>query len=193
MTHLAIQKIIYDNAEFQGLANYYSLATNIANRLQPVKYACMQSLVKTLAHKHKQNATQIYSQYKTKFDTGVTGIMITVPRDEPKKPLIAKFGAKPLRCVKNAVLKDEKPKPIISRHELVGRLLADECELCGSKGDVEVHHIRKLKDLKKRYKGRANPPKWVVFMIQRNRKTVVVCQTCHQQIHSGTYDGKKLT
>ena len=181
------------NSEFQGLVNYYSLAVDVSKRLQPVKYVYMQSLVKTLANKHKKTCTWVYRQYKTKFETGVTGSG-QVPREEPKKLLQAKFGAKPIRRVKTAVLIDSKPKPYYtSRNELVTRLLANKCELCGSTQNVEVHHIRKVKDLKKRYKGRVNPPKWVVEMYERNRKSIVVCLTCHKKIHSGTYDGRKLT
>ena len=183
------------NTEFQGLVNYYSLATNVADRLQPVKYAYMQSLVKTLASKHKKSCSQDYRQYGTTFETGVKGLIVTIPREGPKKPLIAFFYAKPIRCVKNTILTDEKPAAYYtaSRNELVRRLLAEKCELCGSTEDIEVHHIRKIKDLKKRYKGRANPPKWVVEIIDPTRKSIVVCLLCHNKIHSGTYDGRKLT
>jgi predicted HNH restriction endonuclease len=58
--------------------------------------------------------------------------------------------------------------------------------------NVEVHHIRKIADLKKKYKGRNEPPKWVKEMIQRNRKTLVICSNCHDEIHAGTYDGKRV-
>ncbi len=34
------------------------------------------------------------------------------------------------------------------RNELIKRLQADECEICGARGDIEVHHIRALKELK---------------------------------------------
>jgi hypothetical protein len=30
------------------------------------------------------------------------------------------------------------------RNELVRRLLANECELCGSSEKINVHHVRKL-------------------------------------------------
>jgi group II intron reverse transcriptase/maturase len=180
------------NAEFQGLANYYSLALDVSKRLYPVKYTFMQSLVKTLACKHKCKATSIYRQYKTKFETGVTGLMVTVRRDEPKSPLVAKFGAKPIRTIKNAVLTDKKPLLFSSDNEIVRRLLAGECELCQSKEDIEVHHVRKVSDVRKRYRGRKKPPDWAVFMMKRNRKTVVVCRKCHRNIHQGKYDGQKL-
>ena len=47
----------------------------------------------------------------------------------------------------------------------------------------EVHHIRKLADLKK--KGQAEVPKWVQIMSARKRKTLVVCRECHVAIHNG--------
>jgi hypothetical protein len=48
---------------------------------------------------------------------------------------------------------------------------------------VEVHHVRKLADLKK--KGRKKLPDWAKIMIVRNRKTLVVCRICHAAIHAG--------
>ncbi len=70
-----------------------------------------------------------------------------------------------------------------ARTELVQRLLADTCEMCGSHTDIEVHHIRALKDLK-RY-GRPEKPAWVKTMAARHRKTLVVCRSCHEDIHHG--------
>ena len=181
------------NTEFQGLVNYYALASNVSTRLYAVKDAYMQSLVKTLACKHKKKVTWVYRRYKKKFDTGVTGLEVNIPRDEPKKPLVARFGAKPIKRIKQAILVDKLPKLYTGRNELVQRLLADECELCGSKEQIEVHHVRKLADLKQKYQGRKQPPPdWVVNMIKRNRKTIVVCKKCHQNIHTGIYDGPKL-
>ena len=106
---------------------------------------------------------------------------------------MAKFGGTPIRFDKKAVITESKPKLIISRNELVRRLTAQECEICGSTGGIQVHHIRKLKDVQVRYQGRPNPPKWVVRMIELRRKSIVVCATCHHEIHTGAYDGPKLT
>ena len=57
------------------------------------------------------------------------------------------------------------------RTELVKRLLAEKCELCGSTKNIEVHHIRKLADLKK--KGQAEVPKWVQIMSARKRLSLI--------------------
>jgi hypothetical protein len=67
--------------------------------------------------------------------------------------------------------------------ELVQRLLADVCELCGSTDRVEVHHVRALKDLNP--KGRKHPPEWATRMASRRRKTLIVCRACHEDVHAG--------
>ncbi|MEV0386812.1 hypothetical protein [Nonomuraea sp. NPDC050643] len=69
------------------------------------------------------------------------------------------------------------------RSELIQRLTAEVCELCGSTEQVEVHHIRALKDLNP--KGRKHQPDWVTRMASRRRKTLVVCRVCHEDIHAG--------
>jgi hypothetical protein len=83
-------------------------------------------------------------------------------------------------------------EPIWSkRSEVVERLLAQECELCGAKDHIEVHHIRKLADLER--KARSNQPKWVQIMAARKRKTLMVCQKCHHEIQYGRYDGPAIS
>ncbi len=66
------------------------------------------------------------------------------------------------------------------RTEFEQRLLANKCEACGTtEGQMEVHHVRKLKDLKNK--------KHLTYldkkMIERNRKTIVLCYKCHHDHH----------
>jgi hypothetical protein len=82
-----------------------------------------------------------------------------------------------------AALDDQPPPVYAARSELVQRLLADTCELCGSHDGVQVHHVRALKDLRR--PGRAERPAWVKVMAARRRKTLVVCRECHTAIHTG--------
>jgi len=98
---------------------------------------------------------------------------------------VAQWGGISLARKTTAVFLNDDPSRIWSsrRTELVQRLLADTCELCGSREQVEVHHIRHLKDLQRR--GRATPPDWVRRMATRRRKTLIVCRTCHEDIHAG--------
>ena len=145
------------------------------------------SLLKTLAHKHKCSVTKIARKYQATVETEhgpMKCLERTVPR-AGKKPLVARFGGIPLRRQSHAILTDMlvsiKRKP--ARNELLKRLLANICELCKSPNQVEVHHIRKLADLKK--PGQAEKPQWIQVMAARRRKTLIVCRECHQAIHAG--------
>ncbi|KAA6310668.1 Group II intron-encoded protein LtrA [termite gut metagenome] len=61
------------------------------------------------------------------------------------------------------------------RNSLIARLKLWVCELCGATGNLEMHHVRKLKDLK----GKSD---WEKRMIARRRKTLAVCSKCHDKI-----------
>ena len=98
-------------------------------------------------------------------------------------PLVAYWGGISLARDTRAHLVDKLPPILNGRTELVERLLADTCELCGSTVKVQVHHVRALKDLRR--KGRAKPPVWMEVMAARRRKTLVVCASCHVDIHAG--------
>ena len=174
-------------AEYRGLVQYYRMAYNL-HTLSRVKWVAEQSLTKTLANKLRTSRPEIYRRYRRDLQT-LDGtykvLMVTVDRGPTKEPLMAYFGGLSLRW-QAKVLIDDTPSTIWSgRSELTERLLAEECELCGSTVNIEVHHIRKLADLKGR-------TRWETVMAARRRKTLVVCQKCHQQIHAGRYDGKAL-
>ena len=173
-------------SEYRGFVQYYQLAQNVF-WLWKLHWVMRASLLKTLAHKHKCSVTKIAQKYRATVETE-HGLMkcleITVPR-EGKKPLVARFGGIPLRrqshATRTSMLVSIKRKPM--RNELLKRLLANTCELCKSTNQVEVHHIRKLADLKKA--GQAEKPQWVRVMAARRRKTLIVCRECHQAIHAG--------
>jgi hypothetical protein len=107
---------------------------------------------------------------------------VRVERDG-RPPLVARFGGIPLVRQPQAVLRDTPAPQDVPRAEILKRLLANACELCGSTEHVEVHHLRKLADLDKR--GRGNKPHWMKVMAARRRKTLVVCRICHDAIHAG--------
>ena len=103
---------------------------------------------------------------------------------ESKTPLITHFGGVSLKWNKWVAIDDEQQSHIWNgRSEVVQRLLAQKCELCGSQSNIEVHHIRKLADLEP--KGRKPRPEWMKKMSARRRKTLVVCRNCHHKIQYG--------
>jgi group II intron reverse transcriptase/maturase len=173
-------------AEYRGIVQYYQLALNISHFWQ-LHWVMKTSLLKTLAAKHQTSRTTMARQYHTIIQapdgTSHSCLQVRVERTD-KPPLIAQFGGLSLKRQPWAIL-DDQPSlpPQFPRAELLQRLQADECEMCGSHQNVEVHHIRKLADLKTR-DGNARPT-WVRLMATRHRKTLVVCHACHVMIHAG--------
>lgn len=181
-------------AEYRGIVQYYRMAYNLSS-LGEFKHVMEQSLVQTLARKYKTTCTKIYKRYGTHIETEEGKrrvILVRYEREPPKKPLIAYFGGISQKWDKQASINDKPPPMVLrNRNELVQRLLAQECELCGSHDNVEVHHIRKLADLKE--EGRTVQAEWKRHMSKRQRKTLIVCRACHNDIHHGRYDGEKLS
>jgi len=164
-------------AKLRGLYQYYAMATNVSIELYHLKQVMERSLLKTLAAKHKTSAKVMHTKYATKVLTEegkkLSCIEVKVERDG-KKPLVARFGGFSIERKKVWKIDDQTPKPTNSgRTELLQRLLADRCEVCGSTEMVEVHHIRKLADVK----GTKNEGvDWKKLMASRQRKPLVVCK-----------------
>jgi group II intron reverse transcriptase/maturase len=185
LTNNTIYSIVAQyQSECRGFVEYYQLANDL-HRLNSLKWIMEQSLAKTLATKLKVTVKTVHKKYGATWTVdGIPrkGLQITVPR-EGKKPLIAKWGGIPLKRRRKAILKDHPAPFWPNRSELEKRLLAETCELCSSTDRVEVHHIRALKDLEQ--KGRRGKPLWAKVMSARKRKTLVVCWSCHRNIHAG--------
>ena len=173
-------------AEYRGVVQYYLLAHNVC-WFNKVQWVAETSLLKTLAGKHKSSVAAMAQKYKATTQTTKGPrkcLQVVVQRENGKKPLVAQFGGIPLQRKQDAILVDHTPQfYMTSRSELLKRVLAETCELCGSKEHVEVHHIRKLADVEK--PGKKEKPKWMKHMAARRRKTLVVCRRCHDAIHAG--------
>lgn len=173
---------------FRGLAEYYKYAVDRI-RLQKLKYLMELALVRTLANKYKTRVRKIYQKYHSTMnvdDFEYKTLAVEVPTEYGTHLIY--WGAIPLKVVKVGyeTIKDEKPFELsLSRTDLVQRLQANTCEMCGSQDNIQVHHVRKLAELKRRWAGRKEKPEWVVRMIAIQRKTLVVCHPCHVDIHAG--------
>jgi group II intron reverse transcriptase/maturase len=175
--------------QYRGTVQYYQLAYNV-HRFRRLKWVMEQSLTKTLAHKLRISVPKVYKRFAAQIETPeghYKGLQVSVERTG-KPPLVAQWGGIALRRRQNAVLSEEQPAPVwIGRSDVLQRLMAGKCELCGASTDIEVHHIRRLKDLQ--CPGRREKPLWVQKMAARQRKTLVVCARCHDRIHAGQADG----
>jgi group II intron reverse transcriptase/maturase len=171
-------------AEFRGIAQYYLLATNVW-KLDRLQWVIQTSMLATLARKHQSTVTKIAAKHRTKIETphGLRTCYEARIERTGKQPLIARFGGIPLVRDRNAVIIDRAPQPtLVTRKELVTRLLKRRCELCHTAGKVQIHQVRKLASL-----GAPGPgqPHWAALMTRKRRKTLVVCTPCHDTIHHG--------
>ncbi|MFL6118977.1 group II intron reverse transcriptase/maturase [Actinophytocola sp.] len=136
-------------AEYRGFVQYYLLAGDV-HRLNRLHWVMQTSLLKTLAGKHKSNVAVMARRYRAKIDTPHgprTCLQASIDRPG-RKPLVARFGGIPLKRQARAVLTD-RPLALVAtrRPQLVARLLAGRCELCGNTDRIQVHQVRKLADL----------------------------------------------
>jgi group II intron reverse transcriptase/maturase len=173
--------IITFQMEYRGLVNYYQMALNLRD-LNRLKWIMETSLTKTLAHKLKISVSEVYRRFRTTIETpqGPQRGLQAIKPQAGKKPLVATWGGVRLIRKMNAPLNDNPPRAWNKTTEVVQRLLADTCELCGSQERIQVHHIRALRDLRKW--GRSERPTWVLTMAARQRKTLVVCFNCHVHV-----------
>jgi group II intron reverse transcriptase/maturase len=173
-------------SEYRGFVQYYLLAQDVY-RLELLRWVMETSMLKTLAGKHKSTVRKMARRYKASIETPGgrrSCFQVTVQRDKGRKPLVARFGGIPLKRQRTAVITDRNPVMATARrNELIHRLLAGQCEMCEGREGLQVHHVRKLADLNK--PGRPERPPWVHLMAMRKRKTLVVCERCHQDIHAG--------
>ena len=167
------------NSEIMGFYNFYSIANNspvIDSFYNIMEY----SMYKTYAAKYSTSKKKIIAKYKK---NGVFAIPYTNKRGYEFKREFYDKGFK-RKELPNRYLDDKLPNTVAitgGRNGLIKRLQARVCENCGATDNLEMHHVRKLKDLK----GKSD---WEIKMISRNRKTLAVCSVCHHKIHAGKLD-----
>ena len=182
------------NSEIRGIYNYYCLATDVSTKVGEFKYYHYFSLAKTLARKEQTSVKKIIDKYGIevlrKDGTG-TRKVIGIKYETQN-------GTQTLTYFNESLTKKDKPLTNISdvvckvkegHSQLIDRLNANKCELCGKTGssnEFEVHHVRKLKDVKMKYAKRGSRvPSWVLQMCKMNRKTLILCKKCHADLHNG--------
>lgn len=182
------------NSEIRGLYEYYSLATDVAVKLGKYKYYHYWSLLKTIAHKEKSTTTKVKAKYGIDVPRKVgkgTRRLVGVKYSTKEGERVMTYFNDSLKMQKepNTTLSDKYCPDVMTGRQLINRLNANVCELCGKQeGEIEVHHVRKLKDIKDKYKKRGKAiPDWVLIMSKIRRKTLIVCECCHHNIHSGKY------
>lgn len=167
------------NAEIRGLYNYYRLANNVSV-LNNFCYVMRYSMLKTFAGKYRTRISRIIRKYRKGKDFAVEYLQ---KNGKVGQTLFYNKG-----FCRDTKVGRENPD-IVARavenygsNSLIKRLRANKCEWCGAENvPLEMHHIRKLKDLKGRRQ-------WEIAMIGRKRKTMALCVNCHDKLHAGKLD-----
>jgi group II intron reverse transcriptase/maturase len=167
--------IAHYNGVMRGWYNYYQLAENVS-LLNYARYVLQYSLAKTLAHKEGSSVSKIFRKY---------GKDIVFEKPNGRK---VHFFNQPLKQVKKAkgYLVDMDNLPTWGPRRTRSRLL-DNCVICGSQENVEMHHVRHIRKRGEKVQG------FTLYMAAINRKQVPVCRKCHREIHNGKYDGASLS
>ena len=88
--------------------------------------------------------SQVYRRYRAVLQTDHgprQGLQVTVERGGGRAPLVAQWGGISLARKTRIGNLDDHPKQVWNsgRSEILTRLLADTCEMCGSHHGIEVH------------------------------------------------------
>lgn len=161
------------NAEIRGLYNYYQMAENVTHKMWQYRYVAEYSCLKTLAAKYKSSVHKMIAKFRIDKHWGVKYQTKTGEK-------VCYFYKEGFRRNKTPGKYDPDPiantRVYMAKTELEQRINANVCEWCGKQDEhCEVHHVKRLKDLK----GKAL---WEKLMIERKRKTLVLCQECHNKI-----------
>lgn len=158
--------IILYNSVYRGITNYYRFVHNFNELSSQIHYILKTSCAKLLAAKFT-----LKSQVKTyeKFGKDLKG-------NDKHGFIAAIYGNNP--SAYNAKTNDVQLRVNaggISKASLEGLT----CSVCESEYRVEMHHIRKMKDL--------NPKGRFIdrLMAKKHRKQIPLCRKCHIEYHKG--------
>jgi len=161
------------NSEIRGLYNFYSIANDsfkIGIFANIMKY----SMLKSFANKYRTNVNTI----KTRF---VIDGKFTVKYHTKRGIKHSFFYNRGFSRKLGAMEAEVSLLPHYQKYDrfnsLRNRIKLCLCELCGNKTDnIALHQVKRLKDLK-------GDKAWEILMLERRRKTLALCPTCHSEIH----------
>ena len=173
----------------RGILNYYSCADNFTRLKARVTYILKYSCALTFASKLKMRTVKkVFSKYGYNLEVHETVKGV--------KKVVAQFDDEALYGIKPGFRMSQKEYDPLSIIELASKafprskkLFEGECKVCGSKTNLEVHHV---KHLRKQNKSDGNPDYLRSLMQRMNRKQILLCQECHIKVHQGRHEGPGL-
>lgn len=163
--------IKYYNACIRGRLNYYSFANNrksLGSFVHGLKLSC----ARTLALKYKLRfASKAYGRFGGKLKCPSTGIELFIPNT--------------FKAIKKFAVSCPTPDVILFKtwhNKFTSSNLLKHCVICGSSERIEMHHVRKIRDLKMKMVNKRMD--WFTAqMASINRKQIPLCSQHHKALH----------
>lgn len=184
--------ILRYNAVVRGYLNYYSFVDNYREVVGMVKFTLLHSCAKTLARKFNINSrAAVFAKFGKELkpqDEITDHVIANTPRR--RKPRFLGFylpkGGKKSREFK---IGEELRDPLEVLNWRIETQIAHfaTCLICDAEENIQMHHAKHL-----RKGGERKSNNFLAIMVKLNRKQVPVCKACHENIHSGKYDGTSL-
>lgn len=162
------------NTEIRGFYNYYSIANNISTIGSSFGYIMEYSMYKTIAQKLNLSMSQAKLKYlkDKKFV-----VPFKSKTGEIKYRIFYDGGFKRKTPFMNGIVDNIPNTVYVPKLSLIERLKSGICELCGTKDELVMHHVRNLNRLK-------DDTAWNAIMLKKHRKTIAICKSCNQQIQN---------
>ena len=169
----------YKNVE-RGILNYYSMSNNYGRLAARIHYILKYSCALTIASKMKlKTLKKTFGKYGKNLTITDGNGSISYPTIEYKRPKVQLLIEKEFNL-------DRFIEQLVKRYSRHRGNIVGPCIVCGAKDDIEVHHIRALKNIR-------DKNDWLAkTMALYSRKQVPVCKFCHSKIHKGEHDRKKI-
>lgn len=173
------QIVSMGNQVLRGYWNYYSFVQNRGPFVSYTHWVIREVVALTLAQKLRlRTRAQAYKKFGSRLT--ITDLTSRGKNKEPSKTSLVEPSYRN-NSWDFKVNKDVNTKipALYAQHVSLANLENLSCVVCDSIYRVEMHHIRKMKDLK--------PKKNSLdyLMAKANRKQVPLCRNCHMKYHAG--------
>lgn len=163
----------YYNSVIRGVLNYYSFANNrksLGSFVHGLKHSC----ARTLALKYKLRfASKVYKKFGSNLRSPDGSVELFIPNTFKA---IKEFSNCNVSNIDSIIFRNWNNKFTKSN-------LLKTCIICGSSSHIQMHHVRKIKDLRHKAK-EGKKDFFTLQMAAINRKQVPLCSSHHKALHN---------
>ncbi len=160
------------NSQIMGFYNYYGIANNSSSQCSAFAHIMEYSLYMTIGQKLRLSLREVINKYRKDKTFTIT---YEDKKGRTKRRTLYNDGFKRKNGIGFPFIDREPRTYVTPPPTLAERLKNGYCEVCGKHGNVVMHHERKLRNI-------SDKTPWGMLMMQRGRKTLVVCEECNLKI-----------